>query len=77
MNGLPDDDDFQDFTDEFFIIITRMISFINHSCQFYIFTLSSKLFRQELKRTFQQLRIAPHPHPAMMVTIHNNQIHLK
>jgi len=33
-----------------------MISFINHSCQFYIFTLSSKLFRQELKKYFISIK---------------------
>lgn len=52
-----------------FIHTVRMISFINHSCQFYIFTLSSKLFRQELKISLKQSFRIPIKKPI----IQNNQ----
>jgi hypothetical protein len=77
INGLPDDDDVQDFHDELFIHTAQMISFINHSRQFYIFTLSSKLFRQELKKVFQELRIFRRQPTGMAVTMHKNQIHFQ
>lgn len=77
LNGHIDYDDFEDFSNDFFINTVQMISLINHSCQFYIFTLSSKLFRQELKRTFQQLRILPRQPTVVGITMHNNQIHFQ
>lgn len=51
-----------------FIHTVRMISLINHSCQFYIFTLSSKLFRQELKISLRQLFRIPIKKPIIQNT---------
>jgi magnesium-transporting ATPase (P-type) len=41
-------DEFQKAADNVFIIVVRTISFFNHSCTFYILTLSGKMFRQKI-----------------------------
>ncbi|CAF0916834.1 unnamed protein product [Adineta steineri] len=41
-------DDFTKAAENVFIIVVRTVSFVNHSCTFYLLTLSGKMFRQEL-----------------------------
>jgi hypothetical protein len=48
-------DNFRKSADNVFIIIVRTISFFNHSCTFYILTLSGKMFRQELYKIMKKL----------------------
>lgn len=69
----------QNLFNQFISHAARMISFINHSCQFYIFTLSSKLFRHELKLSFQQLFRIQQRKPIKQATIvmQNNRIHIR
>ena len=47
-------DDYTKAADNVFIIIVRTISFFNHSCTFYILTLSGKMFRQELYKIMKK-----------------------
>jgi magnesium-transporting ATPase (P-type) len=47
--------DFRKAADNVFIIVVRTISFFNHSCTFYILTLSGKMFRQELYKIMKKL----------------------
>jgi hypothetical protein len=48
-------DDFRKAADNVFIIVVRTISFFNHSCTFYILTLSGKMFRQELYKIMKKI----------------------
>jgi magnesium-transporting ATPase (P-type) len=48
-------DDFQKAADNVFIIVVRTISFFNHSCTFYILTLSGKMFREELCKIMKKI----------------------
>jgi len=47
-------DDFTKAADNVFIIVVRTISFFNHSCTFYILTLSGTMFRQELYKIMKK-----------------------
>ena len=47
-------DDYTKAADNVFIIVVRTISFFNHSCTFYILTLSGKMFRQELYKIMKK-----------------------
>lgn len=38
-----------------FIVVVRAVSFFNHSCTFYILTLSGKMFREELYRILKKM----------------------
>jgi magnesium-transporting ATPase (P-type) len=56
-------DDFRKAADNVFIIVVRTISFFNHSCTFYILTLSGKMFRQELFKLMKKFICKPrHQH---------------
>lgn len=48
-------DDFRKAADNVFTIIVRTISFFNHSCTFYILTLSGKMFRQEFYKILKKI----------------------
>jgi magnesium-transporting ATPase (P-type) len=47
-------DDFVKAADNVFIVVVRAISFFNHSCTFYILTLSGKMFREELYKIMKK-----------------------
>lgn len=48
-------DEFRKAADKVFIIIVRTISFFNHSCTFYILTLSGRMFRKELGKILRKI----------------------
>lgn len=48
-------DDFRKAADNAFIVIVRTISFFNHSCTFYILTLSGRMFRKELGKIIRKI----------------------
>ncbi|CAF1489032.1 unnamed protein product [Rotaria sordida] len=47
-------DDLTKAADNVFIVVVRTISFFNHSCTFYLLTLSGKMFRQELYKIMKK-----------------------
>ncbi|CAF0749562.1 unnamed protein product [Rotaria sp. Silwood1] len=47
-------DDLTKAADNVFITVVRTISFFNHSCTFYLLTLSGKMFRQELYKIMKK-----------------------
>ncbi|CAF4490748.1 unnamed protein product, partial [Didymodactylos carnosus] len=42
--------------DNFYTEVARVISFVNHTCSFYILTLSGKTFRTELMKIFEEIQ---------------------
>ncbi|CAF1265042.1 unnamed protein product [Didymodactylos carnosus] len=42
--------------DNFYAEVARVISFLNHTCSFYILTLSGKTFRTELVKMFEKIQ---------------------
>ncbi|CAF3292410.1 unnamed protein product [Rotaria socialis] len=48
-------DEYAKTVENIFVIVVRTISFVNHSCAFYILTLSGKVFRQELCKIMKEI----------------------
>ncbi|UJR32867.1 hypothetical protein I4U23_020328 [Adineta vaga] len=59
-------DDYTKAADNVFIIVVRTISFFNHSCTFYILTLSGKMFRQEFYRIIRKIMCKTQTQPVRM-----------
>ncbi|UJR31828.1 hypothetical protein I4U23_019305 [Adineta vaga] len=69
-------DVYQTVLTAFLTHLARIVSFINHSCQFYIFTLSSKLFREELRKFLYQvvgIRYKRHQQQVTVLRIENHE----
>ena len=58
-------DDLQKARDHVFTVVVRTISFFNHSCTFYILTLSGKMFRTELYKIMRKLFLCKRRHPRL------------
>ena len=64
--------------DSLFSTIVRCISFFNHSCSFYILTLSGRMFREELKKIINEYccRFRDRRRKTMTVTMKTTQTKL-